>query len=280
MSEAIPFAKLSGSGNDFVVIDNRTNLVPSASASAFTRAVCRRGLSIGADGVILIERAEAGSDVDFAWRYLNADGSDGEMCGNGAMCAARFALHSRIAGRQMRFATLAGVVEAWVADDPAEVTIKIQDSGPVGSAIEAHGLILHPLRVGVPHGVAFVADADAFANRTAFEDKGRLVRHDPAFAPEGVNMDIASPRVDGSWRMRTYERGVEAETLACGTGAVATAIVAVMLGRSRFPVRVLTSSGRTLTVSAEFEGSVGRSIRLQGHAAIVAEGMLRPDAWR
>ncbi len=278
--EAIPFAKMTGSGNDFVVIDNRAALIPSASASAFTRAVCRRGLSMGGDGVVLIERPEAGHDVDFSWRYLNADGSDGEMCGNGAMCAARFALHARIAGRHMRFATLAGVVEAWVGDDPGEVAIKIEDSGPVGSAIDAHGLILYPVRVGVPHGVAFVADADAFATRPAFEDRGRLVRHDPAFAPDGVNMNIASALTDGSWRMRTYERGVEAETLACGTGAVATALVAVLLGKSRFPVKVLTSSGRTLTVSAELEGRIGRSIRLQGHAAIIAEGTLRPDAWR
>jgi diaminopimelate epimerase len=278
--EAIPFAKMTGSGNDFVVIDNRAALIPSASASAFTRAVCRRGLSMGGDGVVLIERPEAGHDVDFSWRYLNADGSDGEMCGNGAMCAARFALHSRITGRHMRFATRAGVVEAWVGDDPAEVAIKIEDSGPIGSAIEAHGLTLYPVRVGVPHGVAFVEDADAFATRPAFEAMGRLVRHDPAFAPDGVNMNIASGRADGSWRMRTYERGVEAETLACGTGAVATALVAVLLSKTRFPVKVLTSSGRTLSVSAELEGSIGRSIRLQGHAAIIAEGTLRPDAWR
>ena len=276
---AIPFAKMAGSGNDFVVIDNRTTLVPRDSASAFARAVCRRGLSIGGDGVVLIEGAPPGHDVDFSWRYLNADGSDGEMCGNGAMCAARFALHSGIAGRHMRFATLAGVVEAWVADDPGEVAIRIEDSGPVGSAIEAQGLILYPVRVGVPHGVAFVDDADAFAGSAAFADRGRLVRHDRAFAPDGVNMNIASLRTDGSWRLRTYERGVEAETLACGTGAVATAIVAVMLGQSRFPVNVFTSSGRTLTVSAELEGTTGRSIRLQGHAALVAEGTLRPDAW-
>lgn len=282
-SPGIAFTKMSGSGNDFVVVEDRGGALPGDLA-AFARGVCRRGRSLGADGVVVLDTpADLAGGLDFRWTYLNADGSVGEMCGNGAMCGARYAVLHGMAPRRCRFQTLSGIVGAEVDDHGEGVALAIADvappAGPVNLVTEVGPLTLHPVTVGVPHAVAFVDDANAFADATSFARLGRAIRHDPAF-PAGVNVDVVSPAGANRWRMRTYERGVEAETLACGTGAVATAVVAVRLGLSQPPVEVVTSGGPTLTVMLDrgVDG-VARSVTLRGTATIVAEGVLYPASW-
>ncbi len=278
----IPFTKMSGSGNDFVVIDNRDGILAGDAIAPFTRAVCRRGLGLGADGVILIELPTR-PDVDFRWRYLNADGSVGEMCGNGAMCGARFAVRHGIAPALCRFETEAGDVEAEVVDahnNPA-VEIWMADAGLPGDllalSINSRTNAFARLRVGVPHVVTVVDDADAFADAGGFARWGQAVRNHEAFAPAGVNVN-AMHVIDGQTiRMRTYERGVEAETLACGTGAAASAIVAVTAGLVSQPVSVVVSSGQVLTVRFLVEDDRVTGIRLTGSARFVANGNLDPE---
>jgi len=283
----VPFIKMSGSGNDFVVIDNRSGLLPDDAIPPFTRMICRRRLSLGADGVVLIERPDPGIDVDFRFRYVNADGTNGEMCGNGAMCGARFAVLTGIARDECRFQTESGIVNAAVGCDPADpaVTINITDPGPVQHdiTITAEGIeaTYSAIQVGVPHAVTFVPDPDAFLSRPddpSFNAYGRAVRLDPAFAPAGTNVNVVGLRGRNTIRMRTYERGVEDETLACGTGAVATAIVAASLGYVEPPVSILVTSGRTLVVDFDWDGERATNVTLGGNAYIIVRGTIGPDA--
>jgi diaminopimelate epimerase len=284
-AQPVPFAKMNGSGNDFIVIDNRAGVVDADVLPEFTRAVCRRGLGEGADGVVTIEMPAAGSGVDFRWRYINADGTDGEMCGNGAMCGARFAVRQRIAPASCRFETPSGVVTADVEDAERApgVRLAMVDVLPIRP-----GLILDDspkvtvfdyVRVGVPHVVAVAPDVDTFADAGTFATWGRAIRQHPDLAPDGANVNLIHRIAPDTIRMRTYERGVEAETLACGTGAVASALVAVSRGLVHQPVTVVTSSTRPLTVSWTADGDTVRDIRLAGEARFVAWGVLDPEGF-
>lgn len=279
MTDRIPFAKMSGSGNDFVVIDNRAGLIQPESASEFTRLVCRHRLSIGADGVVLIEPADDAA-THFRWRYINADGSDGEMCGNGAMCGARFAFLQGIAPAQCVFQTASGLVQAEVETD--RVRLKMVDPGPVrlDLDVKAAGLALrlHAVEVGVPHAVLVTEDADAFAPGAELLHVGRAVRHHAAFAPAGTNVNVISLLGPQRLRMRTYERGVEDETLACGTGAVASAVVGTKLRQVTPPVEVVTSSGRVLSVDFAWDDEFATEVRLSGEARVVATGEIWGEA--
>jgi len=280
---SVPFAKMNGSGNDFIVIDNRSRLVPEAVLPEFTRAACRRGLGLGADGVVTIEEPPPGIDVHFRWRYINADGSEGEMCGNGAMCGARFAVKQRIAPARCRFATMSGVVEAKVVDAERrpEVRLTMVDPSPIRPGLNLDDApnvtVFDFVREGVPHVLAVAPDVDAFADAGRFATWGRAIRQHPELAPDGANVNLIHRIGPETIRMRTYERGVEAETLACGTGAVASALVAVARGLVEQPVTVITSSGRPLTVSWMGEGDAVRDVRLSGEARFVAWGVLDPE---
>ena len=286
-SQLVPFVKMSGSGNDFVVIDNRFGLLDEASIPEFAQAICRRRLSIGADGLVLIEKPDPGLDVDFRFHYVNADGTRGEMCGNGAMCGARFAVINGISRDECRFQTDSGIVSASVPGDLTDpaVSLVVTDPGtPVhGIDIEIEGRTASysAIQVGVPHAVTFVADPDQFIGGfgdPAFTAYGRAVRLHNAFAPAGTNVDVAGILDRHTIRMRTYERGVEDETLACGTGAVATAIVATSLGLASPPISIVTSSGRTLDVDFDWRGNRATHVSLGGNACVVARGSIGPDA--
>ncbi|MBX3071009.1 MAG: diaminopimelate epimerase [Thermomicrobiales bacterium] len=281
LTEPVPFWKMNGSGNDFVVVDNRDDLLPEALKGEWARRVSRQHLAVGADGLVLIERLPAGADADIRWRYFNADGSEGEMCGNGAMCGARFAIETGIAPNPVRMLTESGVVRA--AFEDRQVWLNMPDSGELDMALDIDGLPFqvagHAVPVGVPHVVIPVDDADAWPPVESFDSVGRAIRYHRLFAPAGVNVNAISPLRDGAIRMRTWERGVEAETLACGTGSVASAIVAAQLGIAGTPVRVVTSSGRTLTVDFTMIGNRASQIRLGGVASVVTTGSVMPDAW-
>jgi len=238
----IEFYKMNGSGNDFILIDNRQGAVAAVGdIVAFVKTVCERKVSVGADGLILIERSDR---VDFKWRFFNADGSEVEMCGNGGRCAARFAFLKGIAGANVSFETVAGIIDAEVKGnvvklrltDPHDLVIDDQ------ILIEDHKLFVNSINTGVPHVVYFVRDVDDF---DVFST-GRTIRYHEHYRPAGTNANFASV-IDGhTLKVRTYERGVEDETLACGTGSVASALVAARKGLVESPVDVLVRSGEVL----------------------------------
>ena len=278
MHHRVPFTKMTGSGNDFVVIDNRDGLLAPAEVDAFTRAVCRRALGLGADGVLLIGHPTR-EDTHFAWTYINADGSPGAMCGNGSMCGARYAVTAGMAPESCRFETAAGVVEARLPEGAGSPRVEIRMAAPAGIdrgvTIEITGKSwqFDILQVGVPHVVTWVDDADEAFAGPGFDAWGRAVRHHPAFAPDGTNVNLVSVVDRSTIRMRTWERGVEAETLACGTGAIASSVAGIASGRLAAPVRVVVSSGESLTVSPG-DGDAW----LGGSARFVARGMLDLEA--
>lgn len=271
MSTGTPFTKMHGSGNDFIVV--RADVLDDSGDSlrSFVRAVCRRGTSIGADGVILI----APSDVaDFRWRYINADGSDGDMCGNGAMVGARYAVDHGIATRTCSFETAAGIVYAEVENE--RVTLRMPDAQVLATDLHFDalpGVSFDHLVLGVPHVVGYLDNVDAMEN---LEATGRAIRH--AVQPHGANVNLVHALDGHTIRMRTYERGVEAETLACGTGAVCSAIAAERRGLVQQPVQVKVSSGMLLTVSWSDDGDTATGIRLAGTARTVARGEITPEA--
>jgi diaminopimelate epimerase len=270
----IPFSKMSGSGNDFIVIDNRGARVPEQRLAAFVRGVCRRKLSVGADGLILVEAAQG---ADFRWRFFNSDASPAEMCGNGARCVARFAYLNGIAGERMTFLTAAGPVTAEVTG--SRVKVKMPD--PVGLRLSypitlARGAVtISSVNTGVPHVVVPCADLDAL-DVVAL---GREIRYHQQFAPAGTNVNLVCPRPDGAIAIRTYERGVEDETLACGTGAIAAALVTAALEDRRSPIGVVTRGGEILTIFFQRQEQCYRSVFMEGGARLIYRGELCPEAW-
>ncbi|NLZ17480.1 MAG: diaminopimelate epimerase [Desulfobulbaceae bacterium] len=269
----LPFWKMSGAGNDFIIIDHRRPLIASEQMAEFARLTCRRKFGVGADGLFFIENSE---QADFQWRFFNADGSEAEMCGNGARCVARFAYMNGIAAAHMRFATLAGIIEASV--EGPQVTIHLTPPGRLELnhqvLVGGHEYTVHLINTGVPHGVVFVNDLA----HTDVRGVGFSLRHHVDFGPAGVNVNFAALHGDGL-RIRTYERGVEDETFACGTGAVATALIASHLGKVQSPVTVTTSGGVQLAVLFTPQG-MGEfsSVQLKGPAHIIYSGELSPEA--
>ena len=264
----IPFLKMHGAANDFAVIDHRRPFLPPA-AGALVRRLCDRRRGIGADGVLLLE---ASPDADAAMRYFNADGGAADYCGNGARCLARFALDLGLgAGGRLRLATAAGVQEAWRSPHGIQLHFgRVDAAGPV-FAIEAcgRGFAGRQVRAGVPH---FVVPSEALERVEVREWGGALRRH-PHFGRAGSNVDFVTRRGDGDVAMRTYERGVEGETLACGSGAIATALWAAAEGATS-PVRVRTAGGDVLIVGFEAVGA-GFDVTLAGPAEVAFRGEWR-----
>ena len=271
MDAPIRFTKASGAGNDFVVIDaTRGASLPGYAALA--RAACDRHAGVGADGLIVLE---AEPSADFRMRYYNADGSHGGMCGNGGRCAARFAHDNGIAGPSQRFVALDYVYEAEVAVHGVRLRMKPAARFRRGVRVQAAGETFEVcfIDTGSPHVVVFVEDLDR-VNVTGW---GRPLRNAPAFAPEGANVNFVSVHGPDAIAMRTYERGVEAETLACGTGAIASAVVSSILHGIRPPVRVHARSGETLTVEFRRTGDAAEDVALSGSAVLLFTGEFRYD---
>jgi diaminopimelate epimerase len=266
------FVKMSGSGNDFIMVDNRDGRL-DMEPRILAERTCRRRVSVGADGLILVEPS---SVADFRMRIFNADGSEAEMCGNGGRCVARFAEMLGIAGPDMAFETLAGIIRAWVDGS----RVRLQISRPQGirlhQSIDVDGVAheVHSINTGVPHAVLFSTDLEAVQIRTL----GRSIRFHPAFQPAGTNVNCATVLDGHTLAIRTYERGVEDETLACGTGTVASALVAATLGLVASPVQVKVRSGETLTVSFAGNGPEYEEVFLEGEVRLVYQGELMTDA--
>ena len=268
----IPFAKMQGSGNDFILIDNRRGILKGRDLSALAKTVCHRRFSVGADGLIVIVPPSSRKTANFKWRFFNADGSEAEMCGNGSRCAARFAMNRKIAPKKMAFETLAGLIHAEVKRERVRVQLtdasglRLNMSVPLSSGIRTG----HFINTGVPHLVYFTEILDA----ENVEAVGRETRYHDLFLPAGTNVNFVSVKGPRKLRLRTYERGVEGETLACGTGAVAAALVAAALGSASSPVEVLTKGGETLIISFTLKKGMFTRIELDGEAQVICEGNL------
>lgn len=275
MKFPVEFTKMSGTGNDFILIDHRRPLLAREEMPAFARALCERRVSVGADGLIFIEHSET---ADFRWQFLNADGSWAEMCGNGARCAARFAHTKGIAPARMRFETVAGIIEAEVTGQ----SVKLKMTTPAGlrlhEKLQVNGQeqVVHSLNTGVPHAVLFVKDIQL----APVLELGRSLRFHEHFQPAGTNVNFVQQPTGNSLIVRTYERGVEGETLACGTGAVAAAIITGLLGQVGSPVAVTTSGGEQLVIHYTLSGQKIAEVYLEGPANFIYEGRLHAEALR
>lgn len=270
----IPFAKMNGTGNDFILINNMSGAYEMVKERAFVAAVCARKLSLGADGLICLEPS---GSCDFSWRFFNADGGEADMCGNGARCAARFAVENNIAGPDLAFETRAGVIRAQVSGSQVRVQLPTPGEPEIGMNVTIDGCehVLHALNTGVPHVVMFVENLE----NVQVETLGRVIRCHERFAPQGTNVNFVSQGSANMLHIRTYERGVEGETFACGTGSVAAALVAAALKKVSLPVTLQTRGGEQLRVYADPACPPYNQIFLEGGTRKVCEGIVCPEAW-
>lgn len=256
----VKFTKMHGAGNDFVMIDDRDGVFPEDCRRI--AAMSARATGIGCEGVIVVQKSDK---ADFKMRFFNPDGSEAELCGNGARCVAAYAKEIGVVrGGVMCFETIAGLVDAEIVDARQ---VKVWMPTP-------KDLRKDFVNSGVPHRIVVVenlAKADV-------ENEGRRIRLSEEFAPEGTNVDFVTYRTDSRLSIRTYERGVEAETGACGTGAVAAAVVGVAQYGLKFPVQVKTALGYELTIDGECDGSSFNSVTLTGPARKVFEGEIDLDS--
>jgi diaminopimelate epimerase len=261
------FTKMNGAGNDFVMLDNRQRGI-SLSTAQISR-LCDRHRGIGADGLIMVEPAE--KDGDWRMRYHNADGAEVEMCGNGARCFARFVDKiSPVKNGMISFETPAGLITASLAGE--QVSLGMSQPGPFADAVtlDASGenLNVYFINTGVPHAVVIVDHLDDIDVHRL----GAALRHHHHFQPRGTNANFVQQLGPQDLSIRTYERGVEAETLACGTGVVASALIIATLTGAQSPIRVQVKGGDTLSVDFQRQGDNFSQVILTGPADFVFEG--------
>jgi len=270
----LPIYKMTGSGNDFVIIGGRTS-TPDDWTPADIQAACARGTGVGADGLVFVAPGSRLGAVRMI--YFNSDGSRAAMCGNAALCSTTLAAHLNLGGADgMDLETDAGTYRSRTAAGPGRAELNL---APIDApaAVPGLGLVAGEQRaalgiVGVPHLVVLLDDVD----QLDLMGRGRALRLDPTLAPEGANVNFISPGGRaGEWRMRTYERGVEAETLACGTGSVAAACAIQEWGLGRLPINIVTRSGRLLEIKGTKTASGGyHDVWLAGEGRMVFRGVL------
>jgi diaminopimelate epimerase len=262
------FYKMNGAGNDFVVIDNRDLTIKLSKGEI--EALCDRHRGVGADGLLAVEPAENGADYKF--RYYNADGGEAEMCGNGARCFGRFTAHiGDEVKNSVSFETIAGMLTAEMIGE--DVRIAMSDPFDLelntNCEIESLGAAIHFINTGVPHAVAFVDDLE----NLDVVKHGATIRYHERFSPKGTNANFAKVLAPDHIALRTYERGVEGETLACGTGMCAAALIHSLLTGASSPVKVDVAGGDTLEIGFEKTGeNTFTNVTLTGPADFVFEG--------
>ena len=267
----IKFTKMHGAGNDFVLIDDRAGTVPWEDHFLMASLASRR-TGIGCEGVILVQHSDK---ADFRMRFLNPDGTEVEMCGNGSRCAAAFAHAIGASGTALTMETMCGLIDAQLSDagvcvwmpEPSKKNFGIELT--VGKEVVRGDFI----NTGVPHFVVQVPNIST----VDVQGLGRALRLHPAFAPDGTNVDFVTFRAPNRMTMRTYERGVEAESGACGTGAVACAVVAVETQRFTLPAKVKTPSGFDLTVDGDWRHRKCTGLTLSGPVKFVFTGEIDLD---
>ena len=263
------FYKMSGSGNDFIMVDATREPPGDLAEAGRIQALCARATGIGADGIVFLERSESAA---YRMTYLNSDGSRADLCGNASLCSARLATELGIVGGgEFTVETDAGILGARMAAEGPEVDlqpvvdVRVEMPFRRSDGERRIGFAL----AGVPHLVVRVDDVDA----VDVVGRGRPLRHDPSLA-RGANVNFVGPDGAGGWRMRTYERGVEGETLACGTGAVATAVLLASWGESGGGAALTTRSGKVLRVRLTGSPQEGWQPSLSGEARIVFTGTI------
>lgn len=286
-NDEIRFWKMNGAGNDFIIINNTDGSINPGRYSHLARVLCERHLSIGADGMMFVEKPTEGGDYRMA--FYNADGSRGEMCGNGARCICRYGYENGLAGDIQRVETTAGLVTGHRIDeriykiklnDPDVVKLDMEAEIPDGKIKCSYVELGKP---GIPHAVVFYEDVkDILAGneekRLADVDEskvfelGRKLRYSPAF-PKGANINFADTKAGGNMYIKTYERGVEDITYACGTGTASTAAVLALKGANADELS-FDMKGGTLIIELEKDGDIVRDIYLTGPTNIVAKGVI------
>jgi diaminopimelate epimerase len=265
----LAFSKMNGAGNDFVVLDNRDGKLLLDSARV--AQLCDRHRGIGADGLLVVEPASRGAD--FRMRYYNADGNEAEMCGNGARCFARFTQRFENKTDKISFETISGIIRASFSNS-GEVCVAMSDPHshrpPANLEINGRTLEVYFINTGVPHAVVFVGDLDTIDVRR----DGAALRYHPDFAPKGANANFVQVLAASSVAIRTYERGVEDETLACGTGVCAAALLQHLRAGSAPPISVTVRGGDLLRVGFERSGDKLGHVTLTGPADFVFEGAI------
>jgi diaminopimelate epimerase len=268
----LSFTKMSGAGNDFIMVNNTGNPL-TVDWPSFALRSCALKTGIGADGVILLGRD---TETDFSFRIFNADGSEAEMCGNGARCAALFAFQEGIAGKSMRFRTMAGIISARIEDEDIAIRMTDPFGLETGISVEAGGAstIMHFINTGVPHAIVFTDRIED----VSVKDMGRAIRWHERFSPAGTNVDFVQVLGPDTIRVRTYERGVEGETYACGTGAVASAIISSFMEKVSGPPVHVRMKGGDLKIDFSADNGSFRDVWLMGPVMTVFTGevILRP----
>ncbi|MBN4067359.1 diaminopimelate epimerase [Simkania negevensis] len=271
-NQSLPYCKYSGTGNIFLLFDNRKQLFPT-HPSSFVEKLCNPASGPGADGIILLETASL-PDADFTMRIFNSDCSEAEMCGNGIRCLAMFILKLGMSKKKYRIQTAERLLQIHYKKDL--VTVEMGQASDIqwDLTIDALGRewTCHTINTGVLHTVLFLPDLD----NIDIHALGKAIRFHPTFAPAGTNVDFAQLESNRSITIRTYERGVEAETFACGTGATASALVAAHLYQADSPVTINTRSGGTIFISFNQKGR-GRweKIAMTGPATLVEQGSIQ-----
>ena len=265
----ITFWKMHGASNDFLLVDDRALKFPASDKAWLARIAARR-TGVGCEGIILIQPSNSAS---FRMRFFNPDGSEVEMCGNGARCVARLAHEIGVAPADMTIDTVAGVLKATTMGDQVRLHMTPPKDWRLNKALTVgrRKLVYSFVNSGVPHAVVVVKDLAACDVRTL----GSGIRYHKDFAPKGTNANFIAITGPRSLQIRTYERGVEAETLACGTGIVASALVAARQGHVKPPVSVTSASGDVLTVDFRLTKTGAANVTLLGPALHVFKGMLQ-----
>jgi len=262
------FTKMNGAGNDFVLIDNRSGAYKfSPQQIGF---LCDRHRGVGADGVLLVEAPEG--KADFRMRYYNSDGGEAEMCGNGARCFTRFVNKITESLSDIRFETPAGIIHAQTEGELVRLDMSRPLDLDLRRTLDISGVKLstHSVNTGVPHVVTFVDDIES----TPVQHWGAQIRYHPAFQPHGTNANFIKEIEPGKLAIRTYERGVEAETLACGTGVTAAGLIYAALNDATSPVRLLARGGDWLEVGFRRNGTGFEEVTLKGPADFAFEGSI------
>jgi len=264
----IPFWKMHGAANDFIMVDDRRGIFP-VSDRRWISSITSRRTGVGSEGVILIQPSRK---ADFRMRFFNPDGGEVEMCGNGARCVARLARDIKAAPAKMTIDTVAGILSARVKGDNVCLWMTSPKDWRLNRSIKVEGQALRYgfVNTGVPHAVVEVRNLD----KCDVQKLGAAIRYHRDFAPAGTNANFISVTGPESIRVRTYERGVEAETLACGTGITASALAAARMGRVKPPVKVTAASGDVLTVDFKLSGDTAENVTLLGPAVHVFQGIL------
>ncbi|MEP6602751.1 MAG: diaminopimelate epimerase [Spartobacteria bacterium] len=259
---------MNGAGNDFVMIDNRAGSIRLDHKQI--AHICDRHRGVGADGILLLEKPENGAD--FRMRYYNADGGEAEMCGNGARCFARFADKLSGVREKVSFETPAGIIGARLHDELVTLTMSAPTDLRMNVRLQIDGeeAVVHYINSGVPHVVVPVSRIDV----VHVTSQGAAIRKHKEFSPKGANVNFLEKRGPKNIAIRTYERGVEDETLACGTGVVASALIFSVTENVDGPVRILVRGGSELEVDFERKGEQFSDVTLTGPAEFVFEGTI------